>query len=399
MPWKERGVTEERFRFIEDWKSEEWNMAELCRFYGISRMTGYKWLGRYESAGLEGLHDLSRAPPTHPNAVIPRVEDWIIGVREQHASWGAPKIRAWLQQKHPAEKIPAESTIGEILKRNGLTIARKTRRSSRPASEPLAQATEPNTLWCADDKGWFRTQDGARIDPLTVTDACSRYLFRCQAVANADYAPSKPVIEAAFREYGLPQRIRTDNGAPFGSNGESGLTGLTVWWIKLGIVPEHIAPGKPQPNGRHERMHKTLKQETASPPAANRRQQQERFDRFRKEYNEERPHEALNQRTPASCYQPSGREYPRRVPDIEYPGDWQVRRVIDGGQIWWRMDRIFVSHALAGERVGVQPIDDRYWRVWFSFYEIGVLDTLKRCIRRPEKGRSLEGELAGTDRL
>jgi transposase len=183
MPWKECDVREERFRFIEDWKSEEWKLAELCRFYGISRVTGYKWLGRYEAGGLEGLCDLSRAPHEHPNAVTQEMEDWIIGVREQHASWGAPKIRAWLQAKHPREKLPAESTIGEILKRNGLSVPRKVRRSSRPASQPLAHATEPNSVWCADYKGWFRTQDGTRIDPLTLTDACSRYLFRCQAVA------------------------------------------------------------------------------------------------------------------------------------------------------------------------------------------------------------------------
>jgi hypothetical protein len=193
------------------------------------------------------------------------------------------------------------------------------------------------------------------------------------------------VLEAAFREYGLPQRLRTDNGAPFGSNGESGLTGLTVWWIKLGIVPEHITPGKPQQNGRHERMHKTLKQETASPPAANRRRQQERFDRFRQEYNQERPHEALQQKTPASCYQPSGREYSSRLPEVEYPADWQVRRVREGGQIRWYADPVFVSHALVGEPVGLEQIDDRSWRVWFSFYELGILDSVKRKVRRPEK--------------
>ncbi len=392
MPWKEHGVVEERFRFIEDWKSEEWTMTELCQFYGVSRVTGYKWLERYESGGLEELGDQSRAPHEHPNAVSEGMEDLIIAVRAQHASWGAPKIRAWLERKHPAKSLPAESTIGAILKRNGLTVARKRRRSSRPASEPLAHASAPNTVWCADYKGWFRTQDGTRIDPLTISDACSRYLFRCQAVANPDYAHSKPVMEAAFREYGLPQRMRTDNGAPFGSNGESGLTGLTVWWIKLGIIPEHITPGKPQQNGRHERMHKTLKQETASPPAANRRQQQERFDRFRNEYNEERPHEALNQKTPASCYQPSPREYPARLREVEYPADWQVRRVFDGGQIRWHVDRVFVSHALVGEPVGLEQIDDRYWRVWFSSYQVGTLDTVKRQIRRPEEKFAATGQ-------
>ena len=375
---------EERFRFVEEWKSGEWSMSELCRFYGVTRVTGYKWVQRYELGGLEGLRDLSRAPHQHPNAVSAELEERIIAVREQHASWGAPKIHAWLKRKHPEEELPAESTMGAILKRNGLTVARKRRRKSRPGSEPLAHAGVPNAVWCADYKGWFRTADGRRLDPLTISDAYSRYLFRCQALPAADYARSKPVFEAAFREYGLPERMRTDNGAPFGSNGESGLTGLTVWWIKLGIVPEHITPGKPQQNGRHERMHRTLKQESAAPPAANRRRQQERFDQFRQEYNEERPHQALGQRTPASCYQASPRAYPARLRAVEYPSHWEVRRVGEGGQIRWHVAHVFVAHALAGEPVGLEPIDDHRWRVWFSFYEVGVLDGLKRTIRRPE---------------
>ena len=395
MPWKEHGVMEERFRFMEEWKSEDWSMAELCRFYGVTRGTGYKWVARYESGGLEGLRDLSRAPRRHPNEVPSKVEDLIIGLREKHPSWGAPKIRARLKRDHADQNIPAESTIGAILKRNGLTVPRKRRRTSRPANEPLAHAGAPNTVWCADYKGWFRTTDGTRIDPLTISDAYSRYLFRCQALLATDYAHSKPVFEAAFREYGLPERMRTDNGAPFGSNGESGLTGLTVWWIKLGIRPEHIAPGKPQQNGRHERMHRTLKQETASPPAGNRRRQQESFDRFRREYNEERPHQALGQKTPESCYQASARVYPGRLREVEYPPDWEVRRVGDGGQIRWRVDRVFVAHALAGEPVGLQQIDTGRWRVWFSFYEVGVLDTLKLTIRRPERKLAEQQDATG----
>jgi len=251
----------------------------------------------------------------------------------------------------------------------------------------LAQAGECNAVWCADYKGWFRTRDGTRIDPLTITDAYSRYLFRCQALDAADYAHSKPVFEAAFREYGLPERMRTDNGAPFGSNGESGLTGLSVWWIKLGIVPERIEPGKPQQNGRHERMHRTLKQETATPPARSRRKQQERFDDFRREYNEERPHAALEQKPPATYYQASPRAYPERIGEVEYPADWEVRRIAGAGQIRWSGEYVFVSHALQGERVGLEQIDDEHWRVWFSFYQIGVLDAAKMAIRRPERPR------------
>jgi len=387
MPWKEHDVMEERFEFIKDWKSEEWNMAELCRFYGVSRATGYKWVSRYEADGLEGLRDLSRAPQRHANAVSAEMEDLVIGIREKHSRWGAPKIHARLERDHADQHIPAESTVGAILKRNGLTVPRKQRRRSRRGNQPLAQAGAPNATWCADYKGWFRTGDGTRIEPLTILDAYSRYLLRCQAAPAADYEHSKPILEAAFREYGMPERIRTDNGAPFGSNGESGLTGLSVWWIKLGIVPERIAPGQPQQNGRQERMHRTLKQETASPAAGTRRQQQERFDQFRSEYNEQRPHEALGQEVPASCYEASPREYPERLREVEYPADWEVRRVSAGGDMRWSGEYVFVSHALKGERVGLEEIDDGRWRVWFSAYEIGTLDQEKLRIRRPEKNQ------------
>jgi transposase InsO family protein len=226
---------------------------------------------------------------------------------------GRGRSSAYLEREESRSAVPAVSTIGNVLKANGLTIPPKKRRRGRPTQQPLAHATEANRVWCADFKGWFRSGNGDRIDPLTISDAYSRYLLRCQAVRAADFGPSKPIFEAAFREYGLPDRIRTDNGAPFASNGESGLTGLSVWWIKLGIVPERIEPGKPQQNGRPERMHRTLKQATASPPASNRRAQQKRFDQFRVEYNEHRPHQALGQVTPGSCYAPSARLYPRRV--------------------------------------------------------------------------------------
>jgi len=279
----------------------------------------------------------------------------------------------------------AASTIGRLLKDNGLTVRRKPRPAARPNTEPLAHATEANRVWCADFKGWFRTGDGKRIDPLTISDAFSRLLLRCQAVKAADYQHSKPVFEAAFREYGLPDGMRTDNGAPFGSVGESGLTGLSVWWIQLGIRPERIAPGKPQQNGRHERMHRTLKQATAAPPAANRREQQARFDAFRREYNEERPHEALGQKTPQTYYQSSCREYPKRLPAIEYPEGWEVRQVSPGGQIKWQNEYVFVSHPLAGHAIGLERIEERYWRAWFSFYELGVLDGREGQLLGPEK--------------
>src|ERR1017187_5438800 len=335
MPWKECGVREERFRFVDEWNSGDWNMAELCRIYGVTRKTGYKWVERYELGGMDGLRDLSRAPLRHSNEIPEKVEEQGIAVREEHPFWGARKIRAWLVRAYPGQAVPVVSTIGSVLHRNGLTVPRKRRRSARPQSEPLAHASGPNVVWCADFKGWFRTADGRRIDPLTITDAYSRYLLRCQAVSAADYRHSKPIFEAAFREYGLPERIRTDNGAPFGSNGDSGLTGLSVWWIKLGIRPERIEPGKPQQNGRHERMHRTLKAETTRPPSNSRLAQQRRFDHFRQEFNFERPHEALEMQTPASRYTASARAMPDKLPPLDYPESFEVRYVSANGGIRW----------------------------------------------------------------
>jgi putative transposase len=390
MPWKRNGVLEERYRFIEEWKSEDWSLAELCEHFGVTRKTGYKWLERYETGGMEGLEDRSRAPHRHPNALDRASEDRILKVRAEHPFWGARKIQAWLKREAGVGRVPAVSTIGSLLKISGLTIPRKRRFRARPSQQPLAHATEANRVWCADFKGWFRSGDGERIDPLTITDAYSRYLLRCQAVRAADFAHSKPIFEAAFQEYGLPDRIRTDNGAPFASNGESGLTGLSVWWIKLGITPERIQPGRPQQNGRHERMHRTLQQATASPPASNRRTQQRRFDEFRLEYNQQRPHEALGQIPPASYYAPSTRPYPRRVAEVEYPDGWQVRRVSNGGQMRWQSQYVFVAHALEGEAVGLEPLDGGSWRVWFSFYDMGILDAARMKICRAEPWKKRE---------
>lgn len=394
MPWKECGVQEERFRFIDQWNSGDWQMAELCRIYGVTRKTGYKWVERFEARGIDGLRDSSRAPHCHPNEVKEELEEAVLALRGKRPLWGARKIRAWLAQAHAEERIPVVSTIGDILKRNGLTVPRKRCRSARPASEPLAHADESNRVWCADFKGWFRTSDGDRIDPLTITDAHSRFLLRCQAVKAADTLHSRPVFEAAFREYGLPERMRTDNGAPFASNGDSGLTRLSVWWIKLGIRPERIEPGKPAQNGRHERMHRTLKAATAAPPAGNRRRQQERFDAFRWEYNEERPHEALGQVPPASVYRPSARCYAERLAGAEYPDGWERRRVSSGGQIRWRGELVFAAHALEDELVGLEPLEDGNWRVWFSFYEMGVLDRQAR-IWRPDRWAKRQRKEAG----
>ena len=387
MPWKVECVVEQRLRFITEWQRGEFSLTELCRQHHITRQTGYKWLDRYAMEGLEGLQDRSRAPHEHPNEVSESVERQILAVRGKYPLWGARKIGAHLIRTGCSGTVPATSTIGLILKFHGLTVARKERPKRYPRGEPLAQADAANRVWCADFKGWFRTGDGARCDPLTITDGHSRYLLRCQAVKGEDTLHAKPVFEAAFREYGLPDRMRTDNGVPFGSNGDTGLSALAVWWIKLGIYPERIRPGKPQDNGRHERMHLTLKQATATPPARSWREQQRRFDRFRQEYNQERPHEALGQVPPVFCYEPSERKWPRRLPEIAYDPDWEVRRVEQGGRIRWRGQNVFVSHALQGEPVGLKPIGPAAWQLQFSFYVLGVVEGERSRIWTPEQWR------------
>jgi putative transposase len=384
MPWKVSDVMEVRARFVDDWRSGSWTMAELCRYYEVTRKTGYKWVDRYEQGGIAALADQSRAPHSHANAIGEEMEERIIRVRGEHPLWGARKLQAVLKRKGEQE-VPAVSTIGAVLKRNGLTVRRQRKARAQPNALAVVTAKGANEVWSADFKGWFRTLDGKRCDPLTISDAHSRFLFRCQAVSAADTLHSKPVFEAAFREYGLPWRMRSDNGAPFASNGDSGLTALSVWWIRLGIQPERIQPAHPEQNGRHERLHRTLKEATASPPAENRRRQQERFDTFRREYNEDRPHEALGQTPPAQHYQPSARAYPERLVEIEYSSDWQVRRVSQGGQMRWLGNSIFVAHALEGQPVGLNLIEDGYWKVYFSFYEIGVLDTRHSKIWNPKQ--------------
>jgi len=374
MGWKETCVVEERFRFIEAHRAEEENFAELCRRYGISRKTGYKWVQRYAAEGWEGLKDLPRAAKCHPNEVVPEVAEQVLELRRQHPLWGPQKLHARLSRDAPEIIWPAASTIGEMLKRAGLTVPRKRRHRSPPNVSPLSHAHAANQVWCADFKGWFHCGDGRRCDPLTLTDGYSRFLLRCQALEGSDEERARGVMEAAFREYGLPHAMRTDNGEPFASVGVGGLSRLSVWWLKLGIRPERISPGKPQQNGRHERMHRTLKQATAQPPAANLRAQQTAFDRFRQEYNWERPHEALEMKTPAELYISSSRSYPSRLLEPCYCGEWDVRNVGPCGTMRWRNAKIFVGKVLAGEAIGIEPIADGQWKLWFFAYPLGIFD-------------------------
>ena len=399
MPWQETCVQEQRVRFIHDWQKQEDSMAELCRRHGVSRRVGYKWVGRYEQGGLDALQDRPRAPQRHPNQTPPEIEQRILDLRGEHSRWGPTTLKAVLERHDDSVDWPARSTIGNLLRRNGLTVPRRRRPRAAPTQPPLTPMGQPNWVWSIDFKGWFLTLDGQRCDPLTISDGASRYLLRCQAVARPDGQHVRPLLEATFREYGLPWVMRSDNGPPFATVGVHGLSRLAVWWIKLGIVPERIEPGHPEQNGRHERMHRTLKQETAMPPRATRRAQQRAFDGFRREYNEQRPHQGLGLKTPAECYHRSLREYPSRVEEPEYPGEWEVRRV-SKGEIRWRVKRVYVGNSLNGERVGLEPLADGVWRVWFSFYELGILDERKGRLGPAgdwvdESARSGEGAGAG----
>jgi transposase InsO family protein len=310
---------DERMRFVVAASEDEAVMSEICAEFGVSRQTGYKWLARYRLEGVDGLKERSRAPLSHGRSRAEAVVSAALALRERYPTWGPKKLRKKLAERLPGVEPPARSTIGDWLRKEGMTQARRLRRRCPPSASPFVAVDAPNAVWCADFKGWFRTGDRQRCDPLTISDAMSRYLLRCEAVARPDGAHVRPVFEAAFCEFGLPLAIRSDNGPPFASTGAGGLSRLSVWWIKLGVQPERIEPGKPQQNGRHERMHRTLNAETASPPAAALAEQQRRFDAFRALYNDERPHEALDFETPARLYRVSERAYPCPLREPAYP--------------------------------------------------------------------------------
>lgn len=374
MAWKETCVMDERMKFVADWLSEEVSFAELCRQHGVSRKTGYKFIGRYKVEGPAGLKDRSRAPHHHPNEVDAEREAAILALRAEHPTWGAKKLKRTLGERHSEIEWPALSTIAEILDRHGLVRRRKLRRRGASQLSPLARAEAANQVWGMDFKGWFRTGDGQRCDPFTVSDLASRYILRLQAVDRPDGEHVWPILEATFREVGLPEVIRSDNGPPFSSTAAGGLSWLAVRLIKAGVKPEYIKPGRPDQNGRHERMHLTLKQETANPPAANKRAQQRRFNEFRQIFNEERPHEALALATPAEHYQPSPRSYSGRLHEPEYPADHQVRRVHNNGDIKWLGGRVFLSEALIGEPVGIVDTDEGLHTIHYGPIFLGYLD-------------------------
>ena len=380
MPWKETSALGERTKFVAEWKEGVYSMAELCRAYGVSRPTGYKWVERYQNEGWEGLASASRAPVHHWNETPEAIRGAIVAMRQRYPHWGAPKIKEKLAQEEAKVRWPAESTIGAILRREGLTVPRRRRRRTPPYGGTLVGSEHPNGLWCADFKGWFQTRDGQRCDPLTISDARSRYLLRCHLVRDTGTEAVRSQFEATFREYGLPEAIRTDNGAPFASRGIGGLSRLSVWWIRLGIRPERIEPGEPQQNGQHERIHRTMKAEGTQRPEATPQRQQAVLDGFRQRYNEERPHEALQMRCPAQVYERSGREYPARLAPVEYPSGRAVRQVQQHGQFYWHGEAVFVGEALVHEPIGLEPLDDRRWKVYYSTVLLGVFNEAEHSI-------------------
>ena len=367
-------MDDEKLRFVVALLSGQGSMAALCRAFGISRQWGYELLRRYRAAGVSGLQARSRAPQQHGRALPAEPAAAILTLRRARPFWGPKKLRAVLLARQPEVAWPAASTIGALLRREGLSVPRRRQRAPLPLTQPFGPVRQPHDLWAIDFKGWFRTADGARCDPLTLTDAASRYLLACQIVAPT-MAGVWPVVEAAFRAHGLPLAIRSDNGPPFAAPGAGGLTRLAVRWIKLGIRLERIDPGQPQQNGRHERMHGTLKRETSRPPAADASAQQARFDRFRDDFNRQRPHEALGQATPASRYTtPSPRVYPERLVEPWYDADHAVRRVRASGEIKWGGALVFLSEALAGEPVGLAEGADGDWLIRFADLPLGIIE-------------------------
>jgi len=391
LPWKATNSMDERAKLVHWYETGKYTIKELAVLFEVSRKTVYKWLGRYEAAGLEGLTDHSRAPLRHPNAVPPAVVAAVVAAKRAHPTWGPVKLLPPAEAPDDlAAAWPAVSTRAALLDRYGLVQRRRHRRRAVPTAPPLTVAMAPNDVWCTDFKGWFRTGDGHRCDPSTVQDAYSRMLLGCDVVARPDAQHVRPIFERLFRTFGLPLAIRSDNGPPYASVGVGGLTVLAVWWVKLGIRLERIAPGHPEQNGRLERLHRTLKAECCQPPAATLLRQQQRFDGWRPVYNTERPHAALGNVPPATLYTPSLRPFPTRLEDPQYAAATAVRRVRSNGQIRWQGGLVYVSEALVGEAVGLNETATG-WSVHFGPMDLGLVDPQgERVVHHPDRGPKRE---------
>ncbi len=384
MPWKETCTMSERHAFIEAWLSHNFTVSDLCRRFKISRKTGHKWINRFKSSGLEGLNDVSRARHAQAHRTPEWVVEKILELKCRYPSWGPVTIRSALYREAPLGDWPAASTVAQILNEHGLVKHRRPRQKTPPHTQPLAHATAPNEVWSADYKGQFRLGDGSLCYPLTISDNSSRMLLSCRGLTGPQIEPSIREYKRAFREYGLPKVIRTDNGWPFAMNTLGGLTPLSIWLIKLDVYPERIAPGCPQQNGRHERMHRTLKAATASPPKSNLTAQQRAFNSFQREYNEQRPHSSLGLGTcPIDVHKASLRAYPERMSELEYPEDYEVRKVRCGGYIKFNGQSIYTTRQLTGEHIGLEPLDHERWQLYFGKLKLGIVDERIGRVIRP----------------
>lgn len=388
MPWKEQSKVESRKAFIRDYESGLYSLTELCREYGISRQTGHKTLSRYRDGGESALLDKSRAPHHIPHKTDAWVERELCELRRRHPSWGPKKLKPVFEERHPGWLAPSETTLGDILNRNGLVKAKPRRSRSRPPHQaPVVRSECPNDLWTTDYKGEFLLGNRQYCYPLTTMDLMSRYLLGCVGRRATDLDGTRKSLEKLFIDYGLPLAILHDGGPPFASNAIGGLSRLSVWLIQLGIEVLITQPASPWQNGAHERMHRTLKQATASPPRASFRAQQRCFDRFREEFNQHRPHEALDMSTPAACYQPSQRRYPTKLPEIQYPGHFELRLVSSSGHIKLRGRVIFLSRVFAQHLVGLEEVDDAVWSISFGPVHLGRFSAKSGQLVVPARSR------------
>lgn len=369
----ETNVEEERGQFAKDFASGHWSMTELCERFGVSRPTGYKWIARYRAGGDAGVRDRSRAPHHSPHRLDADLEALVVAARRKYG-WGATKLGEVLRTRHPDRLWPARSTLNALLERHHLLRKNRRRRKwAHPGAAVLA-TTQPNQVWPADFKGQFKTGAGPYCYPLTVTDHFSRAVLVCHGLRSVQTVDTQPVFRTLFRAVGLPDAIRTDNGAPFASTGIHGLSALNVWWMQLGIVHQRITPASPHENGQHERMHRELKRETARPAAPSHRAQQRRFDAFVQRYNTERPHEGIGNRTPASLWRPSARPYPETITPPDYPGHMEVRRISTAGTFRLHAQQPFLSHTLAGEDIGLEEVDEGIWNIVYYRTLLGKID-------------------------
>jgi putative transposase len=373
VPWKEVNAMEQRVQFIQDWLKKTHRVIDLCALHGISRKTAYKWIERYMHDGADWALQRSHAAHRVHNKVMPEVEQALMDMRLAHTHWGARKLLHQVGLAKPDWKLPHESTVCEMLTRHGLVTSRPKRRAIGHPGRPSCVVAGPNDCWSADFKGQFRLGNGEYTYPLTVTDNYSRYLLACKAMPGTLLEPTQAAYTRLFKEHGLPHRIRTDNGAPFAAATLGRLSKLAVWLLKLGVMPELTEPGKPQQNGRHERMHRTLKAETTKPPGANPSAQQRKFNSFMVEFNQVRPHEALDMNTPSQLYRDSPREMPSKLQAMSYPDRFEVRYVSANGAMSWSKHSVNVTSVLIGEYVGLEAIDDGIWEVYYGLKKIGRL--------------------------